>query len=171
MKRFLTVLSLTTGLYLAGATGAFANDAKDASEFVQKAAMGNQFEIATSKLALEKSQSQDVKTFAQKMIDDHTEANNNLKAVLPESTVKTASTEVTLDKKHQKMYDELKEKPASKFDDEYVDVQQKAHKEAVALFKDYADDGKDAALKNFASKTLPALEQHKENVEQLDKAH
>ena len=43
-----------------------------ARDFVHKASIANQFEIESSQLALDKAQSSEVKSFAQRMVDDHT---------------------------------------------------------------------------------------------------
>ena len=158
---------MTTAAFLAFAPMAMADDAGD---FVKNASIANQFEIDSSKLALEKSQNADVKAFAQKMIDDHTKAGNDLKAALPKSGVDKAYLRDVLDDKHQGMMKDLKDEAGNDFDNEYVSKQVAAHDEAVTLFQDYSEDGENAVLKDFATKTLPTLKMHQDHVNKLDEA-
>jgi putative membrane protein len=55
---------------------------EQSQDFVTKAALGNQFEIRSSEIALDKAYSPNVKDFAQMMIKDHSQAGENLKSVL-----------------------------------------------------------------------------------------
>jgi putative membrane protein len=154
--------TLLTALLLSGV--AFANDT--AQEFVTKASIAGKFEIETSKLALEKSKNAEVKGFAQQMINDHTKADEELKATIAEGKINVKPAK-ELDEKHQKKLDELK-KEADDFDKEYLKAQESAHEEAVSLFGDYAKDGDNASLKAFADKILPTLKAHKAHVEKLN---
>ena len=47
-----------------------------------------------------------------------------------------------------------------KFDHEYGNFMVKDHEKAVKLFRKEADKGDNGELKQFASKTLPTLEEH-----------
>src|SRR5512133_2040153 len=49
--------------------------------FVKKAAQGGMAEVELGKLATQKASSEDVKKFGQRMVDDHTKANDQLKQV------------------------------------------------------------------------------------------
>jgi putative membrane protein len=75
-----------------------------------------------------------------------------------------ASVPSTLDSSHQKMLDKLS---GSDFNKQYKRDQVSAHKDAVSLFLRYAKGGDDAALKDWAGKTLPHLEQHLEMAQNL----
>lgn len=135
-------------------------------EFVRKASVANEFEIESSRLALEKSQNQNVKRFAQKMIDDHTKAGEQLKQAL-QNTNTNAAPEEGLDDKHQQKIDKLQNLSGDDFDRQYIAMQMKAHKNAVSLFSDYSMHGKDAAIKSFAAQTLPTLKKHLKHVQHL----
>ena len=164
MKKTLLMTALILGVSAAAIS---AQAADNAGEFAQKAAYAGNFEIESSKLALERSSNAEVKAFAKKMIDDHTAAGAQLKAVAKEAGI-TLSDAATLDEKQQKELDKLKETKASDFDDEYLDAQEDAHEDAVKLFKDYSKDGDNEKLREFATKTLPTLESHHTAVEKLD---
>jgi len=75
--------------------------------------------------------------------------------------------DTSLDPKHQKMLDKLNAASSATFDRLYVKEQVKAHDEAVSLFKDYSKHGDNDTIKGFASDTLPTLEEHKQNIQQL----
>lgn len=139
-----------------------------AQEFAQKAAASSQFEISSSQIAVEKSQNDDVKKLAQQMIADHTQASNTLKAALPASSVNPGSVSETVDKVHQEKLDQLRQADAADFDEDYLDIQEDAHEDAISLFKDYSKNGTDKALQTFATNTLPTLEQHLKHVEEVD---
>ena len=134
--------------------------------FIKNATIGGSFEIASSQLALEKSNNAKIKDFAQKMIDDHTKADQKLKATLDTSGLSRELAPATLDTKHQKMYDDLKAAKTG-FDKKFIAAQAAAHVEAVSLFTTYSKKGDNAALKSFATETLPTLQEHAKDVKAL----
>jgi putative membrane protein len=132
--------------------------------FADRAASSNMFEIMSSELALEKSQSQDVIALAQKMIDDHQAAGEKMKvAAAAEGVTPTA----TLMPDHQAQLDNLTASAPESFDAAYLGAQLAAHNEAVSLFQGYASQGPDGQLKDFATATLPVLQGHLADVEPL----
>jgi putative membrane protein len=133
-------------------------------QFVTMAAMSDMLEIQSSKMALEKARSSDVKAFAQQMIADHTAATQKLQAATGQKPP------ATLDQKHAAMLKKLSDSSAAQFDAAYVTLQVQAHKEAVQLFRTYATAGDDAGLKSFAAATLPILQQHLQHVQKLEKS-
>jgi putative membrane protein len=140
---------------------------KATQDFIDKAAVANQFEIDTSKLALEYGKGEDVKKFAQEMIDDHTKIGEELRATL-QSTNITPPKE-GLDVIHRAKYAKLRLfTTESGFDGSYIAEQLSAHQEAVKLFKDHAANDPTPAIKDFATKTLPKLEHHLAMVKELD---
>ena len=60
---------------LSGRTGAVMTDR--AEDFVHSAAVGDMFEIEASMLALQRSQSENIRDFARQMIDDHSASSDN----------------------------------------------------------------------------------------------
>lgn len=139
-------------------------------DFVRNASVGNLFEIESSKVALNKSSSNDVKNFAQTMVNDHTTVGDNLKKTLSASNTGIKAAEA-LDVEHQKMLDDLKATPSATFDRAYVQAQSSAHDSAVTLFMDYADNGDNSDLQKFASATLPTLQKHQEMLRTLSQTY
>lgn len=175
MKRILPALAVVAAL-MSGASLAASVDplppgdasppmVVDSATFLKVVPDANEFEIQSSKIALEKSTSDDIKMAAQMIIDDHIKAGEKLKSTL-EAEGKTAP-EPMLSPKHQKQLDELNAAPAEKFDTLYLDIQAQAHMEAIALFRTFAGSGDDQVLVGFAKETLPTLETHMPHVKML----
>ncbi|HET9053527.1 MAG TPA: DUF4142 domain-containing protein, partial [Cyclobacteriaceae bacterium] len=105
-------------------------------------------EVEASRLALERATTPAVKQFAQRMVDDHTKANEELKGL---ASQKNISLPATLSDKSQKKLSDLREKTGKDFEDAYTDCMVKDHKEAVDKFKKQAEKGDDAELKSWAA--------------------
>jgi len=97
------------------------------------------------------------------MVDDHTKANNELKAL---AQTKNISLPAVLSNESQRKFDNLNEKTGAEFDKEYMDQMVKDHKEVIDEFEDEAEDGKDAEIKSWAAGKLTALRHHLETAEQ-----
>ena len=123
--------------------------------FIAKAMKDGATEVELGKLAAQNAQNDDVKKFGQRMTDDHSKAGDELQAIASKLgyTPKNAGP----DKGDVKKFSKLK---ADKFDKEYANHMVKDHEKAVKLFKKEAEKGESGELKQFASKTLPTLEEH-----------
>ncbi len=148
-----------------GAAGTASSKADD-KKFVKEAALGGMTEVELGKVAAQKASDAKVKEFAQKMIDDHTKANDNLKQIASKSNMQIPSS---LDAKHQSRIDKLSKLSGEEFDKAYVKDQLKDHETDVREFKDEANNGSDPNVKTFASSTLPILQEHLEMVKSLNK--
>jgi putative membrane protein len=148
---------------------AFAADVPEKTQdFISAATIGNKFEIDTSNLALKYAKGDDVKSFAQKMITDHTKAGEELKAALTKASITPPPDE--LDLMHKARYAKLRYLTTENgFDASYIHEQLKAHKDAVAKFKDYAANGPTPEVKAFAAQLLPTLEEHLRMARDLNK--
>src|SRR3954469_10715810 len=133
-----------------------------ATEFVNKAAYSNMLEIQSSQLALNKTQDKRLRDFAQRMIQDHTQAADKLKAAAQNQTVPT-----TLDQEHAGMLQKLQQAQGDDFSRQYAQMQLDGHQKAVALFESYAQNGDHAQLKQFAQQTVPALREHLQQITQI----
>lgn len=133
------------------------------AEFVKMAASGGMFEVKSSEVAKDQSQSADVKKFAEQMITDHGKANKELMAA-----AKKAGLEVPgkLTDDHAKLLDKVKAARGSDFDKTYWMAQKTAHEEAVALFEAASKSVKNEDLKAFAEKTLPVIKEHNDHLKQ-----
>jgi putative membrane protein len=144
----------------AGAAGA---DTK----FVNNAARDGEAEVILGKLAAEKAKSEDVKKFGQQMVDDHTKANEELKAIAKSKEIDLEKAAAMGTKKGERISQKLNKLEGDEFDKGYVAIMIKEHESAVKLFKTQSEKGEDADLKAFAAKTLPTLEHHLSMVKEL----
>ena len=154
-----------------------------AQGFVQQAAIGNMAEIQLGQLASQRAQSSEVKQFAQKMIQSHTKALSELKSVANNAN---ASVPAELDDKHRDLHQRLSGLQGAEFDREYMKVMVDAHEDMADLLEGRADNagaspgasspsnaqsaGGDAALNQWAAKTLPEVRQHLQEAQQLQKS-
>lgn len=166
-----TLRYLTLAVALSTSMGtAFAATSND---FVDKAAAGGIAEVETSRLALEKSSSADIKAFANMMITDHSKANDELAALAKKHDIEVPDSTTIVKQAKEKILDLRDES----FDAAYANNQVKAHEDTVELFKKEAntvtDDKTKGAtdLKGFAQKMLPALEKHLQMAKKLQAAH
>jgi putative membrane protein len=132
--------------------------------FAIKAAQGGLAEVKLGQLAAEKASSPDVKAFGQQMIDDHTKANDQLKAVA-ESEGMTLPIDVN--GKQQAMYDRLSKLSGAQFDSAYVKDMVMDHQEDVKEFAKEAQSGTDEKIKSFASQTLPVIQGHLDKIKSI----
>lgn len=140
---------------------------KAAREFVHKAANGNMFEVEESKVALEKSNNANVREFAEHMVADHEKAGQELEQSIDASSIQRSDVPKELDPDMQAKLDKLSALEGELFNKQYIADQKAAHKDAVSLFRQYANNGQDGSLKSFAQKTLPTLEEHNSKVQLL----
>jgi len=134
--------------------------------FVTKAAEGGLAEVQMAQLAQQKTQTDDVKQFAQHMIDDHT-PNNEALAKL--AAAKGLTPPAMPSPTQQKMIGRLQGLDGGKFDKTYIAGQVKAHAAMLKAFQAEAKGGKDADLKAFAAQTVPTIEQHLTMAQGLEK--
>ncbi len=136
----------------------------DTEMFVVNVPSSNAFEIQSSRLALEKASTPAVKTFAQRMIDDHTKAGAKFAEAVKAAGITPPGD--SLNERHQAILESLSG-ATDNFDTAYMQAQLQAHREAVSLLSTYAEGGDNEPLKAFVEKTLPALKGHLAMVEEM----
>jgi putative membrane protein len=125
--------------------------------FINSAEEGNLAEIESAKIAEQKATDPAVKDFARRMVTDHTQASQELKA-LAKSTGVTLPAEPTAAEANQK--DEWQKLSGAKLDDAYLHDQLEDHKQAISVFENEIEHGQNEAVKDYAEKTLPTLQDH-----------
>ena len=161
------VLALASALPPAVASAQTVGDSKPSladQKFLKEAAGGGAAEVRLGRLALDKAASPEVKQFAQRIVEDHGKANEQLKAAVAAQGV-SVSAEMPADAR--KSYERLSKLSGDAFDRAYVQDMVKDHRKDVTLFEDQAKNGKDPALKQFAQATLPTLQAHLQMAERL----
>src|SRR5689334_2902046 len=126
-------------------------------KFVMEAAQGGLAEVELGKMAAEKGASDAVKQFGKRMADDHAKVSDELKQLAQQ---KGLTLPTDLASKDKQLRDRLAKLNGADFDKAYATEMVKDHKKDVAEFKREANGAKDPDLKAWAGKTLPTLEDH-----------
>jgi putative membrane protein len=152
------VLSLAAAPAFAGQDKAKTGSSADGdSMFVTNAAKGGMAEVDLGKLAASKGSSDQVKQFGQRMVDDHSKANDELKALAQSKNITLPSR---LDAKDKATHSRLAKLSGAAFDRAYMQHMLDDHRTDVGEFKRESTLGKDPEVKAWATKTLPTLEEH-----------
>ena len=144
-----------------------ANLARSDRKFIEEAAQGGMAEVQLGQLAQQKASSDQVKQFGKKMADDHQKANDELKKI---ASTKGINLPTDLSSSDRREYDKLQKKSGADFDREYMKEMVSDHKKDVKDFQSEGKSAKDADIKNFASSTLPTLQQHLDLAQQTENA-
>ncbi|MCU1306411.1 MAG: outer membrane protein [Acidobacteriaceae bacterium] len=126
-------------------------------EFVMNAAKGGKAEVELGNLASQNASNPAVKQFGQRMVSDHTQANNRLQQIAQQ---KGMSLPDDLPDDAKQLKDRLTQEKGVQFDRTYMQNMVQDHQKDVAEFQQEADQGQDPDIKNFAATTLPVLKQH-----------
>lgn len=128
------------------------------AKFMMTAAAGGMAEVEMGRLALERASSDAVKQYAQRMIDDHTKANQDLMQVASSKGVRLPTGP---DAKHMALMEKMRRLTGADFDRMYIkEAGIKDHQNMEKLFRNETIKGKDADVRAFASRTLPAVQDH-----------
>ncbi|WP_339523937.1 DUF4142 domain-containing protein [Pseudomonas sp. EA_35y_Pfl2_R111] len=135
-----------------------------AEDFVEEASAKGIAEIETAKLALEKASNQDIKNFAQTMIDDHSKANLTLGKLASQKELEVSDDAELINQAKALI---LKLRDEDSFDKAYMNNQVMAHKQTIDLFN-RASKSEDEQIAAFAKETLPKLQHHLQMAEQIN---
>jgi putative membrane protein len=127
------------------------------TKFATEAAQGGLAEVQLGQLASEKGTNPAVKAFGERMVQDHTKLNDQMKQVAQKDGM---TLPTNLDPKDQALYDRLKNESGAQFDKTYMTAMVKDHEHDIKEFQKEARAGKNPDLKQQASQALPILEQH-----------
>lgn len=134
-------------------------------EFMVKAAQGGMAEVQFGQLALQRASSNPVRQYAQRMIQEHTKANNELMAL---AKAKGVTLPTTIGEKNEQLRQRLSKLSGARFDREYMrEAGVKSHEDQAKLFERQVERGQNPDVKAFASKTLPVVQKHLQQAEQI----
>jgi len=138
-------------------------------EFVKKAAASGLAEVNLGKLGAQKATNPEVKAFAEKMVVDHTKANNELKAI---AKAKGLEVPTEPDMLHKAMMEKfVHQKADADFNHDFMQQMVRDHEKTVELFKEASTDPElDPEIRAFAKKTLPSLQDHLKKAQTLEAA-
>jgi putative membrane protein len=146
-----------------GASGMNTGPAVDKA-FVKKALEGNIGEIEMGKLALQKSNDDQVKQFAQRMVDDHGKMQDQLKPAAEQMGVKVPDGP---SKGQMKSMDKMKALSGDAFDQAYIKDMVKDHKKDDSEFKQEAQSTQNPQLKQLVTESDQTIESHLQQIQQI----
>jgi putative membrane protein len=165
------VKAMVIGTMLAmGSGSAFAQTpakAKPDQKFVMEAAKGGMAEVELGKIAAEKGSSPEVKSFGQRMVDDHSRAGEELKTLAKNKSI---TLPPDIDANDKALRDRLLKLSGEGFDRAYMAAMLADHRKDVNVFRTEARSGKDPDVKTWAAKTLPTLTAHLKLAQSANKA-
>ena len=141
-----------------------AHTAVSDAQFAKKAAQGGIAEVKLGQLAQEKGTSDSVKKFGQRMVEDHTKGGDKLKRAAAQENITLPDA---ISAKDIATYDSLSKLSGAAFDRAYARDMVKDHEEDIADFNKEANGGKNAAIKDFATQTLPTLQDHLKEAKEM----
>jgi putative membrane protein len=136
-------------------------------DFVREAASAGMLEVELGRYAQQNAQNQRVRNFAQMIVRDHSQANDELRAIAQR---KNFTIPGTMENNHQNKLDRFRDKKGSEFDKDYMKEMVDEHEDDVDRFKKYAEEGNDPDLKEFARKTLSVLLMHQDSAKNIHDA-
>ncbi len=139
------------------------SDPVDVEDFVETASAKGIAEIETARMALDEGTAQ-IHEFANRMIEDHTKANNELRDIARQQDLEVADDPTLMDKAKAMM---LSIRNNESFDDAYIENQINAHEETIELFERASHSDNDA-ISAFAREKLPTLREHLQMANELE---
>jgi putative membrane protein len=125
--------------------------------YMSMAASSDMFEIESSRIALQRSQSPAVRNFAQMMIDHHTRTSSDLMATAQRANLASPPPGML---PPQRDALERVRGAGTDFDSVYKREQIMGHQMALDLHRNYAAQGDLPPFRELASRTVPIIEEH-----------
>jgi putative membrane protein len=132
------------------------------AEVLGKLHHSNQMEISAGKLAQERGQSKDVKSFGKTLVTDHSAADRKVMALAKEQKIDLAPGGAPMPG-----MDKLKTLSGAEFDRMFASEMLKDHEKDVAEAKSARDSTNDAKLKALLAGVVPVLEKHRDTAQKL----
>ena len=150
-----------------GTHGAQQEAKPSAQSFLQKAAEGQQAEIALGQLASERARNQQVKQFGAQMIEDHRKASAEIQQLASKEGV-VLPTELT--GRHRDRQEEFARLAGHDFDRAYIRYMLRDHRKDVKEFERNVKAINDPHVQQWAQGTLPILKRHLHQAQQIASA-
>jgi putative membrane protein len=158
------VVLLCPAAFSQNTTNASASDKK----FVHSALEGGNAEVKLGQLAAQKGNSEDVKQFGQKMVDDHTKLGEQMKQIAQKEGI---SVPDGIPAKDKALETKLNSLSGEEFDKAYIKAMVKDHRKDLSEFKKEASSGNDTSIKDAANQGSQIISEHLQMVEQMAQKH
>jgi putative membrane protein len=136
--------------------------------FVRQIFESDAAEVQLGQLAQQKSQSPDVKQLGQKMVENRSRLDDQLKPIAQKLSVDLPKKP---NKKDRETIAKLETLSGPEFDQEYIKAVAKGNEKDVKDFKSEAQSAQDPNLQMAAKQDAGILAQHLQSVQQLAQAH
>lgn len=137
---------------------------EETSDFMVKAANGGMMEVELGKSAQDKATNSRVKEFGAMMVRDHSNANDELKALASRKNVTLPDSVGSDLRSHM---NDLMKKKGNDFDKAYMNMMVDDHQDDVDMFQKASNNLKDPDVKAWAAKTLPTLQKHLDSAKEI----
>jgi putative membrane protein len=153
------------GVGTTGMTSAAASQLTAAEQgFIVEAVQHGTAEVELGRLAEQKGSTQAVRDFGRRMVQDHSQANQELTGlaqrlgITPPTSIPPAAVVVQT---------RLQQASGQDFDRQYLEQQAADHTAQRAMFRFTANNAQNPELRGFAQRTLPVVERHLSTLRQL----
>jgi putative membrane protein len=165
LARLPIVIGFAAGLGLA--SPALPQDGLDPQSFVARASVSTMVGVESATLALHKTTSPAIKSFAHRLANDLGTTSSSLRQI----TAKRSDIAIPErpDPTHLDLMRDLNDKQGADFDRAYIAAQRKMQEENAALLAAYAEKGQDPDLRAFAAKALPLAQDLARRAQELEK--
>lgn len=141
----------------ANKAGAYPQSTEADREFAMKTTQTGKHEVELGRLAVERASDSEVKSFANRMIRDHSSAGDELAQITARLGIKVTNEDET---SFKQLVDRLSQLTGAGFDRDYMSEMVEGHQNAAAMIESYASNGNNADLKAWASKAAPVVREH-----------
>lgn len=152
-----SLLTTAAALLLAAAPAFAQQPSQQDKTFATEAAQGGKAEIDMGRYMEEHGQNVKVREFGHRMVTDHTAADTKLRAAATRATVQLPAAP---DPDEKKTLSDLQKLKGTELDRAYIRDMVQDHQKDVQAFQQEIQSGSNAELKSFAQSTLPTLQQH-----------
>ena len=168
MKHLYSALGCLAAAGCMAAGPAFAQAPKTTGDqqFVNFAAQTDMVEANLGQLAQQNASNQEVKSYGQMLVTDHTNDFGQLHTAAQQAGLTVPNA---IDPAHNKaLIDPLEKLKGAAFDKRYIAEMVKGHTQAIAIYKKEAADGQNAAIKSYAAAALPVLQKHLDDAKAIE---
>jgi putative membrane protein len=134
------------------------------STFLTSAANSGMAEVEIAGMARQKAANQPVKDFASMIYNDHSGVNAQVKSLASQKNIVLPDS-MSADKRE--LVSDLEKRSGKNFDKDFLDAMVSSHEKSIDMFEKAMNDAKDADVRAFADKTLPALRKHLDSAKAL----
>jgi putative membrane protein len=133
-------------------------------DFIEKAAAGGRHEVELGRLAAQQASSPDVKGFGNRMVQDHSQAGDELMQLTSRLGVSIPTQE---DAEFESTMQRLSQLKGSEFDRAYMSEMVEDHNKDANEFANFVSSGTNPDLKAWASKTLSVIRDHQQMAQEI----